>query len=45
MKYKGDWPGAKGDIYVYKYNETIIWGVTAEIIYHFVQQLKREYLK
>ena len=39
-RYKKDWGGAKGEIYVYHYQGEVIWGVTAEIIYHFVKQLK-----
>lgn len=42
-KYKGKMPKQKNIVYVYKYSdENIIWGVTAEIIFNFIELLKTQ---
>jgi coenzyme A diphosphatase NUDT7 len=36
------WDVGKNKIYFYKYNEYIIWGITAKILHNFLDMLKRE---
>lgn len=38
-RYKKPWGNFKYKVYVYKYNEEIIWGITARIIYNLIQNI------
>lgn len=39
-RYNQPWGGRKYRVFVYKTEKGIIWGITAEIIYEFIQMLK-----
>lgn len=39
-KYHSPWKGRKHNIYVYRYQEEVIWGITAAFIYNFIQKYK-----
>ena len=38
--YKSPWVARKYDIHVYKFNNEIIWGLTARFVNNFIQILK-----
>lgn len=38
--YHEPWGAAQHKVYVYRYQEKMIWGITAKIIYHLMQQLQ-----
>lgn len=40
-RYEKSWAGRAREVYFYSYQNEVIWGMTAEIIYEFVQELKR----
>lgn len=37
-RYENSWSGYFRDVYFYNYQEEVIWGITAEIIYEFIQK-------
>ncbi|WP_291259052.1 CoA pyrophosphatase [Fusobacterium sp.] len=37
-RYGNSWSGYFRDVYFYNYQEEVIWGITAEIIYEFIQK-------
>lgn len=37
-RYRNSWTGYFRDVYFYNYQEEVIWGITAEIIYEFIQK-------
>ncbi|WP_291254605.1 CoA pyrophosphatase [Fusobacterium sp.] len=38
-RYYGAWSGNSREVYFYNYQEEIIWGMTAEIIFDFIEEL------
>lgn len=38
--YEYNWQEGRLNVYFYKYQEYIIWGLTAKIIYNFIQKIK-----
>lgn len=40
LKYREPWGEARHKIYAYPYEEELIWGITAKIIYHLVKKMK-----
>ena len=38
-RYYGTWANGKRNIYVYKYGDKIIWGLTAAILYELISLL------
>ena len=38
-RYYGSWSGNSREVYFYNYQEEIIWGMTAEIIFDFIEEL------
>jgi len=39
-KYSTPWKGRKHNVYVYRYQDEVIWGITAAFIYSFIQKYK-----
>lgn len=38
-RYYGSWSGNSREVYFYNYQDEIIWGMTAEIIFDFIEEL------
>jgi len=38
-KYHEPWDGREREVYMYKYNKEVIWGITADIIYEIINKI------